>query len=138
MRTVPAGNETGFSEGTRVRARAFSGRLRLTRRGSTLQYVVTDAMSPDYVLRTEEVGDVDVAFLRLFAFSGWGPVAVDVRFTDLLVAADEFPDGFPGPVEWSKATLPALLAGGFLVTAGLGTVVWLRRRRRPDPVPACV
>jgi hypothetical protein len=133
--TLPNGNENGFSEGVRARAIAPDGRLRLVRKGGVLTYFVTDGVAPPHVLKTEKVGDAGVSSLRLFAFSGWGPVGVDVRFTDLAVAADEFPDGVPGRLDWSKATLPAQLLAGFLIAAGLGSWLWARRRHR-DQSPA--
>ncbi len=133
--TLPNGNETGFSSGTKVRAQSPRGRLRLTRTGSLLRYFVADGGLPYHEIKSEDIGNVDVASLRLFGFSGWGPVAVDVRFTDLVIRADDFPDGIPGPLDWSRATLPALLLAGFILTAGVVAWLWLRHRRRVELQP---
>jgi RNA polymerase sigma factor (sigma-70 family) len=128
--TLPNGNETGFTNGTRVRAQSPRGRLRLARTGGLLKYIATDGNAPSHVLKTEQVGKVDISNLRLFGFSGWGPVAVDVRFTDLIITADEFPDGLPGPVAWSKVTLPLLLVAGLAITLAVGAWLWARRERK--------
>jgi hypothetical protein len=100
------------------------------RTGSQLQYLVADGDSPWHLLKAEEIGKVDVASLRAFGFSGWGPVAVDVRFTDLFVSADEFPEGIPGALDWSNALLPVLLLGCLTLTVAAGVLLWVRQRRR--------
>jgi RNA polymerase sigma factor (sigma-70 family) len=133
---LPNGNETGFHLGKRVRAEAPKGRLRLKRTGSQLKYLVSDGESPWHLVKAEEIGDVDVASLRAFGFSGWGPVAVDVRFTDLVVSADEFPDGIPGALDRSHALLPALLLGCLTLTVAAGVLLWVRQRRRARPALA--
>jgi hypothetical protein len=128
--TLPNGNETGFSSGTKVRAQSPRGRLRLMRTGSVLRYLVADGGLLYHEIKSEGIGNVDVVSLRLFGFSGWGPVAVDVRFTGLEIRADDFPDGIPGPLDWSRATLPALLLAGLVLSAGVVVWLWVRHRRR--------
>jgi serine/threonine-protein kinase len=143
LTTMANGNETGFSEGVRVRAQAPKGRLRLTRTGTRLDYVVADEDAPYCVLRSEEVGTADAETLRMFGFTGWGPVAVDVRLTDLVIDADSLPDAapaelLPGRLAWPKAWLSAVLVGGLLFSLplGVGLCLWARRRRAAATVPA--
>jgi serine/threonine protein kinase len=149
LTTMANGNETGFSQGVQVRAEGSSGRLRLTRTGTRLDYLVADEGEPYHVLRSEEVGAADAETLRLFGFSGWGPVAVDVRLTDLVIDADSLPDLAPGGISpgemlpgrlaWSKAWLAAALVVGLLLSLPLAVwlCVWARRRAAAnEPVPA--
>src|SRR5262249_55698956 len=101
--------------------------------------LVSDGGSPYHRIRSEEVGDEDVETLRLIGFSGWGPVAVDVRFTDLLIGADRI--GAPGedeaaarPFALSKTWLAAALFAGRLISVGVS--VWLFAPRRGTGQPA--
>jgi hypothetical protein len=149
LATMANGNETGFSQGVRARSQGSSGRLRLTRTGARLDYQVADEGAPYFLLRSEEVGAADAETLRLFGFSGWGPVDVDVRLTDLVIDADSLPDlatggispgeMLPGRMAWSKAWLSAALVVGLLISVPLAVwlCVWARRRAAPnEPVPA--
>jgi serine/threonine protein kinase len=140
--TMANGNEDGFSRGVRVRAEGSKGRLRLTRTGTRLDYLVADEGDPYQLLRSEEVGTADAETLRLFGFSGWGPVAVDLRLTDLVIDAGSLPDLTPGGISlgdmlprrlaWSKAWLFAALVVGLVVSLPLAVwlCVWARRRAR--------
>jgi serine/threonine protein kinase len=141
-------NETGYDQAVRVRAQGMKGRLRLTRTGTCLDYLAADDGQPNFLLRSEEVGAADAQTLRLFGFSGWGPVAVDVRLTDLVLDADALPDlapgrmnvgeVLPGRLNWSKAWLSAALVVGLLLSLplGVGLCLWARRRRAAATVPA--
>jgi hypothetical protein len=115
--------------GIDVRARESRGRLKLKRTGSTLEFWVSDGGSPYQQIRSDEVGTKDVQTLELFGFSGWAPVAVDVRFTDLVLTADQLTDVSPGRVEWSKAWLALSLLAGLIVTVSLGAWLLMRRSR---------
>jgi hypothetical protein len=149
LTTMANGNETGFSNGVRVRSEAMKGRLRLTRTGTRLDSIVADEGAPSFTLRSEEVGAADAQLLRLFGFTGWGPVLVDVRLTDLVLDADALPDlpagggtaggMLPGRLAWSKAWLSAALVVGLLLTLPLAVWLWAGRRRRavaPEPARA--
>ncbi len=139
-------NEGGFSEGVRVRAVAPAGRLRLKRTGSRLDYLAADEGQPYCVLRSEEVGAADAQSLRVFGFTGWGPVALDARLTDLAIDAESLPDGpaaatLPARLDWSKAWPSAVLLAALLITLplGVGLCIWRRRRaaaRAPAPPAA--
>jgi serine/threonine protein kinase len=140
LTTMANGNETGFNAGVRVRAEASRGRLRLTRTGTRLHYLVADEGDPYCLLRSEEIGAADAETLRLFGFSGWGPVAVDVRLTALAIDADSLPDltrggislegMLPRRLAWSKAWLSAALVVGLLITLPLAVWLWVWARRR--------
>jgi serine/threonine-protein kinase len=122
-------------EGVDVRAGDPRGRLKLVRTGPRLDYLVSDGESPYQLLRSEEVGGADVESLRLVGFSGWGPVAVDVRFTDLVIDADRLPDAapalsLPGRMAWPRAWLPAALVVGLLISLPLGVWLCVYARRR--------
>jgi hypothetical protein len=138
-------NETGFSQGVRVRAAGPAGRLRLKRTGTRLDYLAADEGDAYCLLRSDEVGTADAQRLRMLGFSGWGPVAVDVRLTDLVIDADSLPDAsaaaaLPARLDWSKAWLAAVLVAGLLVSLPLavGLCVWMRRRAaaKAPPPPA--
>jgi len=136
LTTLPNGNEKGFEKGTRVRARDPKGRLRLIRTGSQLQYVVADGESPYHQIRTEEIGRDDIESLKCFAFSGWGPVAVDVRFTDLVIDTDSLPDAAteaPGSSAWWITAVVILCL--VLVPLPLAGWLFLRQRRFTSKTP---
>jgi hypothetical protein len=67
------------------RAAAPTGRLRLRRVGSKMEYWVADGSGDFRRIRTMEIGVVDATTIRAFGFSGYQPVAVDVRLTGLTV-----------------------------------------------------
>jgi serine/threonine protein kinase len=144
-------------KGIDVRASDARGRLKLARTGPQLKYLVSDGGSPYHLVKSEEVGDTDVRLVRLFGFSGWGPVGVDVRFTDLVIDADIVPEAgldevIPQWLTGSGIWLSAALLVGLAICLPLG--VWLgwyvRRRAAADqaqpgatpppgsfPCPAC-
>jgi WD40 repeat protein len=124
---LPNGHEK--PQGVDVRAEEPRGRLRLVRKGSRLDYLVSDAGSPYHLMKSEEVGGEDVDSLRLFNFSGWGPVAVDVRFTDLVIEAEQLPGGVPRRMALSKAWLAAAEITGLVLTVSLGAFFYLRYGR---------
>ena len=122
---LPDGKEK--PKGVDVRAQEPRGRLRLVRSGPELQSLVSDGESPYRLIKSEQLGTADVEMVRFFGFSGWAPVAVDVRFTDLQISADEFPDGTPGRLAWSRALLAAVMVAGLIVS--LAIAAWLHARR---------
>ncbi len=122
---LPNGHEK--PQGIDVRAREPRGRLKLARTGGQLQFLVSDGGSPDHLLKTEEVGADDIDSVQLFAFSGWAPVAVDVRFTDLQIRAAGLGQGGPGRLAYAKAWLVATLLLGLGLTLAL-TMYFGRRK----------
>jgi hypothetical protein len=115
--------------GIDVRANEPRGRLRLIRTGPQLDSYVSDGDSPYRLIQSELVGATDIKSIQAFAFSGWAPVAVDVRFSDLQVNVEAFADELPGRVQWSRGWLAAGLLLALIVTVGLGFLT-LRRARR--------
>jgi hypothetical protein len=124
--TLPDGKEKGFTTGARVRAKEPKGRLKLARTGSHLQYLVADGAAPFHLIKTDDVGTEDVQTVRLLGFSGWGPVAVDVRFSELIIHADALPDGIAARLNWSKGRLAGLLTLALIATLSLS--IFLVRR----------
>lgn len=126
---LPDGKEKGFSAGSRVRAREPKGRLKLARTGTKLKYLVSDGRAPFHLIKTDDVGADDVQAIRLLGFSGWGPVAVDVRFTEMIVQADSLPDGIDARLTLSKAWLAGGLVVAMASTLFVGVFLCGRRRK---------
>ena len=124
-----------------VRALEPKGRLKLTRNGSELQYWVKDGNSDYHLISNREFGTDDVKMIRLFCFTGFKSVGVDVRFTDLMVEADTNPEsivvsatadaGVPAETETLSSKRWLLLLGVFvggLVVVAAGAAYWFRSR----------
>jgi hypothetical protein len=124
------------------RAEQPKGRLKLVRTGALMHYIVADGGSDFHEVRSREIGTDDVKLLRLFCFPGYRPVAVDVRFTDLVIDADQFSldlnqplaaaadaGDTPRPAKRSLLILGGLLAAGMLVLAGVLLLYsWQKKR----------
>jgi serine/threonine protein kinase len=122
-----------------MKATAPSGRLRLVRTGSQLQYLAADGVPGYRTLRSLEIGTEDVRLVRVYATTTDRPVLLDVRFTDLDVRADEIvrPAAEPAPPSApAEAPRPgsgltaALVFGLLLLTLGVALGVWLSARLR--------
>ncbi len=83
----PDGKETKLDV-LNFRAGGPQGRLKLKRVGSQLEYWCVDGKSEYHKVRSVSVGAEDLHLIRLIGYSGNRPVAVDVRFSDLVVDAD--------------------------------------------------
>jgi hypothetical protein len=127
LTTMANGNEAGFPEGTRVRAGGSRGRMKVARLGAQIQYLVSDEGSPYHLIKSDEFGAADVERVRVFGFSGWGPVAVDVRLTDLVIDANPVRGEAPPRLQWRKAWLALLLAIVFLTGSALIVIRQLLR-----------
>jgi hypothetical protein len=86
------------------RACASNGRLKMRRTGSVLEYWAADGDGEYRSIRTKEIGTADVTAVRAFGFSGYKPVAVDVRLADLTIEAESFPAVPPAP--WPTGPVP--------------------------------
>jgi hypothetical protein len=118
-----------------------SGRLRLTRVGPILHYLIADG--PDALFMEMEqidMGTADLRFIRVEGDRGRSEVRLDARFLDFSVQADDLP-GLPtaGP-----SPVRLLTRGSWLMPAGAALLIglallngWLlaRRRRHTAPVP---
>ena len=107
------------------------GRLRLKRTGTTLQYLVAEGGSDQFVeLRQAEFTDGDLAQLYFAAQTGGSPTSVDVAWTDLDVRAEELVRSSYQPAEkppvWPIVLFATVLA---LVILVAGIWRWVRRRQ---------
>jgi hypothetical protein len=128
-----------------VRAEQPTGRLKLTRIGSRLQYWVADGDRPYHQVRELDIGTDDVKRLQPFCFAGYRPVMVDVRISDITIEADmadassaPSANDFVADAEASASSRTNLLVLGTLFLGGMVAVLgvfllWLllgNRRRR--------
>jgi hypothetical protein len=131
----PAGREQ--MEVHNIRAEEPRGRLKFKRTGSQLEYYCVDGGTEYHRFQSKEVGRDDVQWIRLFCFSGHRPVAVDVRFTDLVIDADRIASG-GGPTGRTPARSRKYLwlALGLLLVVSVlvGWVGYSRSRHRPARV----
>jgi len=124
-----------------VRAQDPRGRLKLKRVGSQVESWCVDGKSEYHRIQSRDVGTNDIHFIRLICYSGERPVAVDVRFTDLVIDADRI-KGLSGV----KATgsIPARSRNSLWLACGIcaavlvaiGCIVFsLYRTQRNQPAP---
>lgn len=132
--TGPDGKEV--FDALNVRAESLTGKLKLARKGSKFEFWVADGDRPYQLIRTRDFVAEDVKTIRLFGFTGYRPVAVDVAFTDLSVAGGMVPvpaiavaDNLPQPPR-NKLLLPAVLALSGLVTTGALFSLWFMQHRK--------
>src|SRR5207244_3129112 len=84
--------------------RAYEGKLRLARTGSTLSYQVAEHDSNVFrELYETELGTDDIAQVRFAADSGASQTLVDVRFKSIHIRSEAFGAArpLPEPEEWS-------------------------------------
>ena len=74
-----------------VRAESLTGKLKLARKESKIQFWVADGDRPYQLIRTKDFVPEDVKTIRLFGFTGYRPVAVDVAFIDLVIDGGRIP-----------------------------------------------
>jgi serine/threonine-protein kinase len=122
------------------KATSSSGRLRLVRTGTTVQFLAADGSAEYAPLQSLIVGLTDVHLIRLYANSTDGRVVLDVRFTDLDIRADEIvrsttetptsPVGRGEPR--SRGGLSIVLVLGLLLVVTLAPLIatWIVVRRR--------
>lgn len=158
-----ASNETKFSSwaptltddfGNKVTRHKFlpteakAGRLRMVRVGKDVSYHAAEEKGEFTQYAKFTMADGDVKRVRLLGTTGGPKAALDIRFTDLVIRAESFPDlpaeaqVNPGgvvanptaPGSQSNLVIVGILIGAvFLVflLAGLGALLVLRRRLSP-------
>jgi serine/threonine protein kinase len=90
------------------------GKLRLVRTGSRVRFVVAEEGKDPRTLESVEVGTADVQAVQVDCFTMYKPIALDVRLRELVVDANEFPEGMPTvPAAAPVANPPAPPAGEF-------------------------
>jgi hypothetical protein len=120
-------------------ATSSRGRVRLVRSGSQLRYLMAEGGQNWTSLLSVEMGTEDVQTMQVHCHTMFTPIALDVRLTDLVVDADQFPGGAEPaqpaalPVDSSRAPERKwLIALALCVAAGcsLGAVGWWLRVRQ--------
>ncbi|MFV1965065.1 MAG: DUF1583 domain-containing protein [Pirellulaceae bacterium] len=108
--------------------KAMTGRLRLRRSGSTLDYLVADGPSDEFrQLREVAFTDGDLVQVYFAAQTGGSPTAVDVAWTGITLQAEALVPTYEapsGPPLWPVFILILVLFAG--VTA---TIAWRIRHR---------
>ncbi|MEJ7637467.1 MAG: hypothetical protein WKF75_05600, partial [Singulisphaera sp.] len=112
-----------------------SGKLRITRRGSTAAAWYTEGSSVFRELRQVELGAQDLDRVVLAANLGGSKHALDMRLRDLRIRAEDLPGWSgsppsPKPFPWGIAAAGT----GAFVLAGAG-LWWLAASRRPPAGP---
>jgi hypothetical protein len=125
---------------------AKSGRLRVVRQGTAFAYFVAEGAGDEFrFLSRYALNEGPVTMIRLVAATGGPEAAVDVRFTDLRVRAESFPDQPGGqganPADaadvdtpagltgWQMALITSCAAIAVLLVLGLGGFAYWRSRR---------
>jgi hypothetical protein len=104
-------------------ARTSAGRLRLSRTGSTLHYLIAGEDDQFVQVRKLDVGTQDVALVRVAVHPGGSRTGASVLFTSMDIRSEELPIK---PSESSPSTgwLVIELAGLALVAMAGGGVAW--------------
>jgi hypothetical protein len=113
-----------------VPAAANSGRLRLTRTGSTMHYFVADPGNAFREIAAWNYGTEDLGMVRFVAKNNGSPTAVDVLLLDLTVIGKSIPHR---TVQAKDVVLLILIVG--LPAAYLLIASAMRRARAADPRP---
>ncbi len=116
------------------------GKLRLVRQGADLHYFMAEEGQDWTQLQSVEIGTQDVERLQLLCTTMHTPIALDVRLTELVIDAEQFPSGaeptqspavsrqslpHPKPKKWLTA-----LAVCVVIFLSLGAAVWWRLARQ--------
>ncbi len=126
------------------KAHRSRGKLRMVRTGSRLQYFVAEEGQDFRLIQSVEIGTADVREARVFCTTGYTPIALDVRWTELDIRAERIDGQGQTPAleplsseQSSRQSRPkkwlialALCVGTFLSFAALGWWFLARRSRR--------
>ncbi len=127
---------------------ATTGKLRLQRVGSRLRFLVADGNQLDFVLVDEvEFSSEDVRFVQIGGNTGGSKSGLDLRLLDFTLRAEKLTDAAdfsldPITAASSEAgkkgwrAIPLFLSVVFILFAGLAGRLYVRRRRRPEKIPA--
>lgn len=109
-----------------------SGRLRLSRVGATLRYLVAEGDSDAFrALSQAEFLAGETLPPRFAANSGNSPTAVDIRLRELQIHAASAPDSVPTPERPRLGRILGLAIGlAILIAAGCGIWLWQSRRAK--------
>jgi serine/threonine protein kinase len=128
-----------------VPATGTKGKLRLVRNGSNVEYLVAAEGQNYKTLQVVEFGTADVQKVQLDCFTMYTPISLDVRLTELVIEADQFPDGMPSapvptltvesPPKSNSSLLAVELLGALLaiiMLVGLGAWLYVRSNGRKE------
>jgi hypothetical protein len=122
-----------------------NGKLRLARTGPTVHFLAADDGGEFKTIMSARFGTGDIQVLDVDCHTMYAPIALDIRLTELVLDADDFPDGLPFasdpavPAEDIVASTGALERKGLLTAVmfsvltlfALGAMgVWLVTRRK--------
>jgi hypothetical protein len=123
------------------------GKLRLERTGKLLHFLVAEGQNVRKI-QSLEIGTPDVKTIQVHCQTMYEPIALELRLTELVVEADQFPDGTasaqpPAPPTFAEASqMPerkrwwALIALAVLTVLLAGAMgVWLYARQRGNGRP---
>jgi hypothetical protein len=139
--TGPDGQEQ-YLENKHVPTNAPAGKLRLARKGTRVRYYAAED-GDFHLFHTIKFGTNDVVDFQVFFTTITNPIALDARLTELVIEADEFPEGKPSaqasfgkitggePVSRSTWTMAVM---GLLTLVAMATVGWwvFTRKRNLD------
>ncbi|HKI36396.1 MAG TPA: DUF1583 domain-containing protein [Gemmataceae bacterium] len=87
-------DKTRYLDTKEVKATGPAGRLRLVRAGSRVRYLVAEG--PEFrEIQSVEFGTADIEEVQVHITTIGKPIALDVRLSELVIDADQFPDGMP-------------------------------------------
>jgi serine/threonine protein kinase len=145
--TGPQGKEQ-YRDNKDLKATRSMGKLRLVRTGPELQYLVAEEGQDFKVLQKVEIGTDDVLRLQVDCHTMYTPIALDVRLTELVLDADQFPNGIPlADTASPPAVAPPVERNGWLAAGGIiglittvslvGAWLYARRGRRAMNAAPC-
>jgi hypothetical protein len=129
-----------YVKNNEITATSSVGKLRLVRNGPTVQYLVADDGQPFEKMLEVALGTEDVTDVQFNCSTTHNPIELDLRFNDLVIEAERFPDGLPSadpvsssrepdgesrsPGAWTAASLTLLM----LLTFGAVGVFFFARQ----------
>jgi serine/threonine protein kinase/predicted RNA-binding Zn-ribbon protein involved in translation (DUF1610 family) len=138
----PDGQEQ-YLNSRHLKATRSRGKLRLVRTGSQVQFLVAEEGQGFQAIQSLEIGTADVRTVQVECQTMWTPIALDVRLTELVVDAGQFPGGIPSARSADapavavqrparKGWLTALVLAALPLLAVVVLGAWLRSRQRRE------
>lgn len=124
----PAGGEREYHGVAPLPTRSLSGRLRLSRRGTTLTYAIAEGTSTEFrELYLTELSDADVETVRFAADTGSSRTGIDVRINEIMIQGENLATA--RIVSHPKSRWPLWLASAIAAALMVGAAVWYRSLR---------
>jgi serine/threonine protein kinase len=129
-----------YLDNKHLKATQMKGKLRLQRTDKQLHYLVAEGAEFKKI-QSVEIGTADVKSVQAHCHTMFKPISLDVRLSELVVEADEFPDGVPASsvqpksaeaqqipdAKWQSAVIALAVLTVLLAGA---TGLWLYARQR--------